>query len=123
MKCIDCEHCDPNKLKCYPKSMDCKKEYDLTADDLYIEKDCEFSAKKGNAKYYYVIGKHGKLIETSSSIMDFGGDKKIFLENLVKDRKLSEEYLNTPIIDIYELRRDEYEILLESELDQSSRWG
>ena len=34
-KCIDCIHCNESEHKCYPKSRDCKSEYDLTDEDMY----------------------------------------------------------------------------------------
>ena len=43
-KCIDCEHCNIAKKKCYPQSKDCEKEYTLTDDDInnYSTKRCDF---------------------------------------------------------------------------------
>lgn len=32
--CKECKHCDIENKKCYPKSRDCRKEYDLTDDDI-----------------------------------------------------------------------------------------
>ena len=32
--CKECKHCDIENKKCYPESRDCRKEYDLTDDDI-----------------------------------------------------------------------------------------
>ena len=48
-KCSGCgeyKHADHNKMKCYPESEDCKKEYDLTEQDLYTKARCDFAEKK-----------------------------------------------------------------------------
>lgn len=50
MKCIECACCNKEEMKCYPKSQDCKKEYDLTEKDLYAEQKCDFAKKKGEVK-------------------------------------------------------------------------
>lgn len=45
MKCIECVHCNAEKMKCFPKSKDCGKEYTLTEQDLYTKAKCDFSEK------------------------------------------------------------------------------
>ena len=35
MKCIECTYCDVKEMRCFSKSADCEKEYDLTEQDLY----------------------------------------------------------------------------------------
>ena len=46
MKCIECTHCDVKEMRCFPKSEDCEKEYDLTEQDLYTKAKCDFAEKK-----------------------------------------------------------------------------
>ena len=46
MKCIECTHCNVEEMKCIPESEDCKKEYDLTEQDLYTKAICDFAEKK-----------------------------------------------------------------------------
>lgn len=41
-KCIDCAHCDAEKLLCHPESRDCLSEYKLDENDLYTENWCDF---------------------------------------------------------------------------------
>lgn len=48
VRCGDCIHADLDKMKCYPKSDDCKSEYDLTEDDFHKEARCDFFHKKRN---------------------------------------------------------------------------
>lgn len=43
MKCIECACCNKEEMKCYPKSTDCRKEYNLTEEDLYTEQRCDFA--------------------------------------------------------------------------------
>lgn len=44
--CNQCLYADHEKMKCYPKSKDCKKEYDLTEEDLHKEANCDFFKNK-----------------------------------------------------------------------------
>ena len=46
VKCIDCVCCNVEKMKCYPDSEDCEKEYDLDDDDLHIPAHCDFFKAK-----------------------------------------------------------------------------
>lgn len=46
--CAECIHADHNKMKCFPHSKECKKEYDLTEEDFYIESRCDFFCKKSS---------------------------------------------------------------------------
>ena len=48
VKCIDCACCNVEKMKCYPNSNDCDREYDLTEDDLTTEEYCDFFISKVN---------------------------------------------------------------------------
>ena len=43
IRCIDCVHCNAKEMKCFPKSEDCEKEYDLTEQDLYTKDRCDFA--------------------------------------------------------------------------------
>lgn len=45
-KCSQCIHADRIQMKCYPKSNDCKSEYDLTEEDFHKEARCDFFQKK-----------------------------------------------------------------------------
>ena len=45
-RCSQCIHADYNKMKCYPKSNDCKSEYNLTEEDFHKESRCDFFQKK-----------------------------------------------------------------------------
>lgn len=45
-KCIDCAHCDEEKLLCHPESEDCREEYQLNENDLYTEDWCDFFKRK-----------------------------------------------------------------------------
>lgn len=49
MKCIECACCNKEEMKCYPKSQDCEKEYDLTEEDLYTDAKCDFGAYKNRS--------------------------------------------------------------------------
>lgn len=45
--CKDCKHCDIERKKCYPESIDCHSEYALTDSDIYETSDeCDFFEKK-----------------------------------------------------------------------------
>ena len=46
IKCIECTHCNVEEMRCFPKSEDCEKEYDLTEQDLYTKARCDFGEKK-----------------------------------------------------------------------------
>ena len=46
LKCVECTYCNVEKMKCFPKSEDCKKEYSLTEQDLYTEARCDLAEKK-----------------------------------------------------------------------------
>ena len=46
IKCINCINCNEKEKKCFPKSKDCRKEYELSEEDLYTEKECDFAKKK-----------------------------------------------------------------------------
>jgi hypothetical protein len=41
-KCIDCDHCDEEKMLCHPESVDCHEVYQLVETDLYTEARCDF---------------------------------------------------------------------------------
>ena len=47
-KCIECQHCDVEKKKCFPGSRDCHSEYDLTDDDIYkySTERCDFFKRR-----------------------------------------------------------------------------
>ena len=47
IRCLDCEHCNEIKKKCYPKSLDCNSEYDLSDEEIYEynETKCDFYKK------------------------------------------------------------------------------
>ena len=55
MKCIECGNCNRDDMKCRLKSVDCAKEYDLTEEDLYSDKDCDFARSKDDNSYYYLL--------------------------------------------------------------------
>ena len=44
--CNFCVHADKDKMKCYPESKDCKKEYDLEESDFHTECRCDFFKRK-----------------------------------------------------------------------------
>ena len=44
--CGSCVHADHEKMKCFPKSSDCKKEYDLEEDDFHKRANCDFFKAK-----------------------------------------------------------------------------
>lgn len=44
--CNYCVHADRDKMKCFPKSKDCKSEYDLEESDFYEERNCDFFKRK-----------------------------------------------------------------------------
>lgn len=44
--CGSCVHADHEKMKCFPKSADCKKEYDLEEDDFHKRANCDFFKAK-----------------------------------------------------------------------------
>ena len=44
--CRQCVHANYDKMKCYPNSGDCKKEYDLTEEDFHTEIRCDFFKSK-----------------------------------------------------------------------------
>ena len=44
--CRQCVHANYDKMKCYPNSGDCKKEYDLTEEDFHTETRCDFFKSK-----------------------------------------------------------------------------
>lgn len=44
--CGQCVHANYDKMKCYPDSGDCKKEYDLTEEDFHTETRCDFFKSK-----------------------------------------------------------------------------
>ena len=44
--CGKCVHADHEKMKCYPESDDCKKEYNLTEEDFHKEARCDFFHEK-----------------------------------------------------------------------------
>lgn len=46
VKCIDCACCNVEKMKCYPNSEDCHKEYDLDESDLHTPAHCDFFKAK-----------------------------------------------------------------------------
>ena len=48
IRCLDCIHCSAEEKKCYPKSEDCKSEYDLSNEDIYQMRnyDCDFYESK-----------------------------------------------------------------------------
>ena len=46
IKCIECTHCDVKEMRCFSKSEDCEKEYDLTEQDLHTKARCDFAKKK-----------------------------------------------------------------------------
>lgn len=46
IKCIECTHCNVKEMKCFTKSKECEKEYDLTEYDLYTEDRCDFAERK-----------------------------------------------------------------------------
>lgn len=44
-KCAGCRYCvhaNRKKMKCYPNSKNCKKEYDLVEKDFHKEARCDF---------------------------------------------------------------------------------
>ena len=44
-KCAGCRYCvhaNRKKMKCYPNSKNCKKEYDLAEEDFHKEARCDF---------------------------------------------------------------------------------
>lgn len=47
--CKNCAHCDVEKKKCFPESLDCRSEYDLTDEDIYTATDerCDFFKRRG----------------------------------------------------------------------------
>ncbi len=44
--CAFCAHANKDKMKCYPESEDCKREYDLEEEDFHKECNCDFFDKK-----------------------------------------------------------------------------
>ena len=42
VRCIDCVCCNVEKMKCYPNSEDCHKEYNLEKEDLDNLAPCDF---------------------------------------------------------------------------------
>lgn len=50
-RCLGCGFCanaDKEKMKCFPKSEDCKSEYDLEEEDFHKECNCDFFKLKSN---------------------------------------------------------------------------
>lgn len=114
MKCIECACCNKEEMKCYPKSQDCGKEYDLTEEDLYTEQKCDFARKKGEPimNYYELCYFHGRkdtgsiYVKTEINLVDFI-DEDEFLAELVKRNELDLMEVDT-ITNIYELTEQEY---------------
>lgn len=46
VKCKECDHFCEEKMKCYPESRDCRKEYDLTELDIEEYSRCDFFDEK-----------------------------------------------------------------------------
>ena len=46
--CGFCVHADKEKMKCFPESEDCKKEYDLEEEDFNKECNCDFFKLRRN---------------------------------------------------------------------------
>lgn len=95
-------------MKCFPKSLDCEREYDLTEEDLYMEKKCDFARKKGEPivnRYglYSICGDFVASVETEINLLDFA-DKATFLAELVKRNELSATDA-MEVAKIYELTR------------------
>lgn len=44
--CGECVHANRDKMKCFPESDDCKREYDLTEEDFHKEARCDFFHRK-----------------------------------------------------------------------------
>ena len=46
--CGFCVHADKERMKCFPESKDCKKEYDLEEEDFIKECNCDFFKLRRN---------------------------------------------------------------------------
>ena len=47
-KCIDCDCCNMEEMRCYPRDPDCEEVYDLTEEDLNTPARCDFFISKSN---------------------------------------------------------------------------
>lgn len=106
MKCIDCICCNKKDMKCHPKSLDCKNEYDLTEEDLYKDRDCDFFKIKDEYYYLIVDKKHTLIyIKTKLNITDFTNES-MFIKELMKLKGKNINNVNN--YKIYEITKNEY---------------
>lgn len=111
MKCIECACCDEEKMKCFPKSLDCEREYNLTEEDLRMEKVCDFARKRGEpiVNYYELRSIDGAVVvctKTEINLLD-SADRVAFLAELVKRGEL-EKVCARKVAKVYELTEEEY---------------
>lgn len=55
IRCLDCVHCNESEKKCYPQSMDCNSEYDLTDRDIYeyTKTKCDYYKEKSRLVAFF----------------------------------------------------------------------
>lgn len=106
MKCIECARCDKEKLMCYPKSLDCAKEYKLTENDLYTDRSCDFARPIGEPiiNYYGFANAKASPIATELNVTDFENEEE-FIKAYIKNGGL----IDFDPFPIYELTKEEYD--------------